>query len=63
MVVGFSANAVRLMNSQADEYSQFDGVQLIKRKIKLLSMMAGLFEFEPKGPGRERIEYHVKVAE
>jgi inosine-uridine nucleoside N-ribohydrolase len=61
VVVGFSTNAVRLMDSKADEYSPLNGVELISKKIKLLSMMAGSFEFEPEGPGEERIEYNVKV--
>ncbi len=61
LVVGFSTNVVRLMDSKADEYSPLSGVELISKKIKLLSMMAGSFGFEPEGPGKERIEYNVKV--
>lgn len=61
LVVGFSTNVVRLMESKPDEFSPLNGVELIKKKIRLLSMMAGSFEFEPKGPGKERIEYNVKV--
>ncbi len=60
VVVGFSTNVARLMDSNADEYSPLDGVQLIRKKVQLLSMMAGSFGFEPRGPGRERIEYNVK---
>ncbi len=61
LVVGFSTNVVRLMDTPADEYSDLNGVELIKKKVRLMSMMAGSFDFEPRGPGKERIEYNVKV--
>jgi len=41
--VGFSTNIVKLLHSEADEYSPLNGRDLIARKIKLLSMMAGSF--------------------
>lgn len=41
--VGFSTNIVKLLHSAADEYSPLSGKELIARKIKLLSMMAGSF--------------------
>ncbi len=42
-VVGFSTNAARLLDSPADEYSQLTGKELVAKKVRLLSMMAGMF--------------------
>lgn len=42
--VGFSTNLARLLNSPADEYSRLSGKELITKKVKLLSLMAGSFE-------------------
>lgn len=41
--VGYSTNLVRLMESCPDEYSDLSGMELIARKVKLLSVMAGDF--------------------
>ena len=41
--VGFSTNLARLMDSQKDEYSDLDGMALISRKVKAISIMAGAF--------------------
>ena len=41
--VGFSTNLVRLMESAPDEYSQLTGMELIAKKVCLLSIMAGDF--------------------
>ncbi|MGC8638683.1 MAG: nucleoside hydrolase [Isosphaeraceae bacterium] len=41
--VGFSTNLARLLNSGPDECSKLTGVELVKRKVKLLSVMAGAF--------------------
>ncbi len=41
--VGFSTNLARLLDSKADEASPLSGVELIKKKIKVLSVMAGAF--------------------
>ncbi len=43
VVVGFSTNATRLLDSPADEHSPLSGRDLITCKVKLLSMMAGMF--------------------
>jgi inosine-uridine nucleoside N-ribohydrolase len=51
--VGFSTNIVRVLHSEADEFSELSGKELIKKKVKLLSIMAGSFT-EPK-----RAEYNV----
>ena len=42
--VGFSTNLARLLDSKADEYSPLDGTELVKKKVKLLSAMAGAFQ-------------------
>ena len=42
--VGFSTNLARLLDTAADEYSPLTGLELVKRKVKWLSLMAGAFE-------------------
>lgn len=51
--VGFFTNLSMLMDSPADEISPLTGMQLIKKKVKLLSIMAGRFI-------DENLEYNVK---
>ena len=41
--VGFSTNLANLLDSQPDRISPLTGVELVKRKSRLLSMMAGAF--------------------
>ena len=41
--VGFSTNFARLMASKPDRYSPLDGIELVRRKVRLLSLMAGRF--------------------
>lgn len=53
--VGFSTNIARLLDSKPDQYSDLSGKELIAKKVKLLSMMAGNFEDESFA------EYNVKV--
>jgi purine nucleosidase len=42
-LVGFSTNLARLLDSPPDEYSPLSGLELVRRKVKLLSLMAGAF--------------------
>lgn len=42
--VGFSTNLARLLETGADEYSKLSGKELVARKTKLLSVMAGDFQ-------------------
>jgi hypothetical protein len=42
--VGFSTNLARLLDSPADEHAQLTGTQLVERKVRLLSLMAGAFQ-------------------
>ncbi len=41
--VGFSTNLARLMESAPDDYSDLSGMELVKRKVRLLTVMAGNF--------------------
>ena len=42
--VGFSTNIARLLHTPADEFSSLNGRELIAKKVKLLSVMAGNFD-------------------
>lgn len=42
--VGFSTNLARLLESGPDMYSPLSGVELVKQKVRLLSVMAGNFQ-------------------
>jgi purine nucleosidase len=55
--VGFSTNLARLLDSGPDGHSPLSGVELVKRKVKLLSLMAGAFQ--PIDGNREYQEYNV----
>lgn len=48
--VGFSTNYANLLASKADDISPLSGVDLVKQKVRLLSMMAGAFT---KIPGKD----------
>ena len=50
---GFSTNLARLLQSKGDNYSPLNGRDLVAKKVKLLSMVAGNFE------GSRMIEYNV----
>src|SRR3984957_11645533 len=52
--VGFSTNLARLMESAPDRYSNLSGMELVKKKVRLLTVMAGNFA-EPKR------EYNVMI--
>jgi inosine-uridine nucleoside N-ribohydrolase len=41
--VGFSTNLARLMESAPDRYSALSGMDLVKKKVRLLTVMAGNF--------------------
>ncbi len=56
IVVGFSTNLAGLLASSADQHSPLAGRELVARKVRLLSMMAGMFS----ASGRHR-EYNVYV--
>lgn len=41
--VGFSTNLARLLDTKADEHSPLSGEELVRRKVRILSLMAGAF--------------------
>jgi inosine-uridine nucleoside N-ribohydrolase len=41
--VGFSTNLARLLDSPPDQYSPLNGMDLVKKKVRLLTVMAGNF--------------------
>jgi len=53
--VGFSTNLARLLDSPADDACPLAGVELVRRKVRLLSTMAGAFGEPMKG----RKEYNI----
>ncbi|MGE3818512.1 MAG: nucleoside hydrolase [Isosphaeraceae bacterium] len=55
--VGFSTNLARLLDSPADAVSPLSGEELVKRKVRLLSLMAGAFE--PIEGNAHYLEYNV----
>lgn len=55
--VGFSTNLARLLNSVPDAHSPLAGSELVRRKVKLLSLMAG--SFEAINGNRRYLEYNI----
>lgn len=51
--VGFSSNLARLLDSGPDDISPLNGVELVRRKVRLLSLMAGAFQPINGNPYRE----------
>lgn len=56
--VGFSTNLARLLASPPDKVCPLPGVELVRRKVRLLSVMAGAF-VPANGPRQP--EYNVKI--
>lgn len=54
--VGFSSNVARLLDSAPDAHSDLNGVDLVAKKVSLVSVMAGAFA---PIDGKEHIEYNV----
>lgn len=59
--VGFSTNLANLLVSGSDEHSELNGLELITRKVRLLSVMAGAFTqiVGDKGDLYDHKEYNV----
>lgn len=55
--VGFSTNLARLLDSPPDAHSPLRGDELVRRKVKLLSLMAGAFQ--PIEGKARYLEYNV----
>lgn len=56
--VGFSTNLAALLDSTGDAESELSGTELVRRKVRLLSVMAG--NFNPPSGGAEP-EFNVKL--
>jgi hypothetical protein len=56
--VGFFTNLARLLETPADDVSPFTGPELVKRKVRSLSLMAGAFH--PMNGENYHVEYNVK---
>ncbi len=54
--VGFSTNLADLLKSKADDISPLSGLQLVKQKVRLLSVMAGAFA---PIKGKDHDEYNI----
>jgi len=52
--VGFSTNFARLMETGPDTISPLSGMELIQKKVRLLSIMAGIFK-----EGYTHVEYNI----
>ncbi|MBI1310509.1 nucleoside hydrolase [bacterium] len=58
--VGFSTNLANLLDSKADDISPLNGIELVRKKAKLLSIMAGAFTKIPgKNGPYDHKEYNV----
>lgn len=59
--VGFSTNLADLLASPADDASPLNGTELVEKKVRLLSIMAGAFEQIPGKDGtlHDHREYNV----
>jgi inosine-uridine nucleoside N-ribohydrolase len=55
--VGFSTNLARLLESKPDRHSKLDGKALVKKKVSLLSIMAGAFSEKMRAERRK--EYNI----
>lgn len=57
--VGFSTNLARLLDSGPDEHSPLSGPELVTKKVRLLSIMAGLFRPPVEGRSGPDGEYNI----
>ena len=65
--IGFLTNLARLLVSDGDEYSELNGLELISKKVRLLSVMAGNFTQEAQSSldikyAEYNIKYDIKSA-
>lgn len=57
--VGFFTNLARLLDSKADSHSPLNGRELVAKKVKVLSLMAGAFQ--TVNWNTRHLEYNVKL--
>jgi len=61
--IGFSTNLARLLESRPDQFSQLSGVDLVKQKVRLLSVMAGRYadeQYQGETISKDRPEYNIR---
>ncbi len=60
--IGFLTNLARLLVSERDEYSELNGLELVSKKVRLLSVMAGNFSEDSQSTlDAKYAEYNVKL--
>lgn len=59
IVVGPETNIRLLLQSGPDEYSPLSGVELVGKKVRLLSVMGGRFDAHPSGENLENTEWNI----
>jgi len=59
VLVGQQTNVARLLESRPDKHSPLTGRALVKQKVRMLSVMAGMFSNSKKG--RVNVTWNVKV--
>jgi purine nucleosidase len=61
VMIGFSTNMARLLETKSDEFSPLSGVELFKKKVNFVSAMAGDFSDEvQKHPTMKNREYNIR---
>jgi len=56
---GFSTNLARLLDTHGDQYSTLSGLELVRRKVRALQVMAGRFDANDS-TARDFIEFNVQ---
>ena len=58
--IGFFTNFATLLESPSDDISPLPGLELVRRKVRLLSLMAGAFQ--TAGSNNHMVEFNVRFA-
>jgi inosine-uridine nucleoside N-ribohydrolase len=61
VMIGFSTNMARLLQTDSDEFSSLSGIELFRKKVNFVSAMAGDFSEEvQKNPTMKTREYNIR---
>ena len=60
--VGFPTNLSRLLDSTGDSHSSLSGVELVRRKVRLLSWMAGHFGHPRRAEYNAKVDYEATLS-
>lgn len=60
--VGYASNMARLLESHPDEFSPLSGKELVKQKVKFLSVMSGYFGTEKTGFAEHNVRIDIDAA-